>query len=417
MLIKTILNKCHKLKSFVYKSVELAIYRGAEVLDITVVPRKNGLAICSGCHKPAPGYDRLNVRRFEFIPLWGYRTFLLYQMRRVDCPTCGIKVEEVPWAQGKKELTKVYMQYLAFWARKLSWKEVAETFHTSWEKVFHSVEYLVEWGLAHRCLDKIKAIGVDEIAYQLGHKYLTVVYQIDSGYTRLLWVGQERTEATIRSFFEFYGEARSKQLQFVCSDMWPAYLKVIKESASQALHILDRFHIVAKLNKSLDEIRAAEHKQLKADGYEPVLTKARWCLLKRKENLTEKQEIKLKTVLKYNLKSVRGYLLIQEFQVFWNYVSPHWAGKYLDRWCTRVMRSKLEPMKKVAKTVRRHKPLILNWFKARKAYSSGKVEGLNTKIKLTMRKSYGFRTYRCAEISLYHVLGKLPEPKMTHRFY
>ena len=338
-------------------------------------------------------------------------------MRRVDCPTCGVKVEEVPWAQGKKELTKVYMQYLAFWARKLSWKEVAETFHTSWEKVFHSVEYVVEWGLAHRCLDKIKAIGVDEIAYQLGHKYLTVVYQIDSGYTRLLWVGQERTEATIRSFFEFYGEARSKQLQFVCSDMWPAYLKVIKECANQALHILDRFHIVAKLNKSLDEIRAAEHKQLKADGYEPVLTKARWCLLKRKENLTEKQEIKLKTVLKYNLKSVRGYLLIQEFQVFWNYVSPHWAGKYLDRWCTRVMRSKLEPMKKVAKTVRRHKPLILNWFKARKAYSSGKVEGLNTKIKLTMRKSYGFKTYRCAEISLYHVLGKLPEPKMTHRFY
>ncbi len=337
-------------------------------------------------------------------------------MRRVECKTCGVKVEQVPWADGKKELTKVYMQFLANWARKLSWKEVACIFNTSWEKVFHAVEYVVEWGKAHRPLDNIKAIGVDEVAYQTGHKYLTVVYQIDRDNTRLLLVGQERTEATIRSFFSFFGAQRSQQLKYVCSDMWQPYVKAIAEYASQALHILDRFHIVAMLNKAIDEVRASEHKQLQAAGYEPVLKKTRWCLLKRKENLTEKEEIKLNTVLQYNLKSVRGYLLREEFQVFWDYISPHWAGKYLDRWCTRVMRSKIEPMKKVAKTVRRHKPLILNWFRAKKAFSSGIVEGLNTKIKLTTRKSYGFRTYKCAEIALYHALGKLPEPETTHRF-
>ncbi len=309
-------------------------------------------------------------------------------MRRVECKTCGVKVEQVPWADGKKELTKVYMQFLASWARKLSWKEVACIFNTSWEKVFHAVEYVVEWGKAHRPLDNIKAIGVDEVAYQTGHKYLTVVYQIDRDYTRLLWVGQERTEATIRRFFSFFGAQRSQQLEYVCSDMWQPYVKAIAEYASQALHILDRFHIVAMLNKAIDEVRASEHKQLQAAGYEPVLKKTRWCLLKRKENLTEKEEIKLNTVLRYNLKSVRGYLLREEFQVFWDYISPHWAGKYLDRWCTRVMRSKIEPMKKVAKTVRRHKPLILNWFRAKKAFSSGIVEGLNTRIKLTTRKSY-----------------------------
>ena len=120
--------------------------------------------------------------------------------------------------------------------------------------------------------------------------------------------------------------------------MWQPYVKAIAEFASQALHILDRFHIVAMLNKAIDEVRASEHKQLQADGYEPVLKKTRWCLLKRKENLTEKEEIKLNTVLQYNLKSVRAYLLREEFQVFWDYISPHWAGKYLDRWCTRVMR-------------------------------------------------------------------------------
>jgi len=417
MLIKTILNKVHKLKSFVYQDVVVGSHQGAEVLNVTVVPRKNSHAICSRCQKPAPGYDHQPERRFEFVPFWGIRVFLLYRMRRVQCKNCGVKVEQVPWADGKKELTKTYMQFLAFWAKKLSWKEVACSFNTSWEKVFHSVEYVVEWGKAHRCLDDIKAIGVDEVAYRIGHKYLTVVYQIDRGCTRLLWVGQERTETTIRNFFTFFGTQRSQRLEYVCSDMWQPYVKAIAEFASQALHILDRFHIVAMLNKAIDQVRASEHKQLQADGYEPVLKKSRWCLLKRQENLTEKEDIRLNTVLQYNLKSVRAYLLREEFQAFWDYVSPHWAGKYLDRWCTRVMRSKLEPMKKVAKTVRRHKPLILNWFKAKKVYSSGIVEGLNTKIKLTTRKSYGFRTYRCAEIALYHALGKLPEPEMTHRFY
>ena len=283
MLLKTILNKVHKLKSFVYQDVKIGCYQGTEVLNVTVVPRKNGHALCSGCQRPAPGYDHLTERRFEFVPFWGIRVFLLYRMRRVQCRTCGVKVEQVPWAHGKKELTKTYMQFLAFWAKKLSWKEVAYSFNTSWEKVFQSVEYVVEWGKAHRSLDNIKAIGVDEVAYQIGHKYLTVVYQIDRACTRLLWVGQERTEATIHSFFNDFGKERSQKLAFVCSDMWKPYVKAIAQYAGQALHILDRFHIVAMLNKAIDEVRASEHKQLQADGYEPVLKKSRWCLYRIKD--------------------------------------------------------------------------------------------------------------------------------------
>jgi transposase len=417
MLIKTILNKCHKFKSFVYQSVILAGYCGEEIIEVTIIPRKNSKAICSGCNTTAPGYDSLNERRFEFIPLWGYRVFFLYVMRRVNCKTCGIKVEQVPWAKGKKELTTTYMQYLAFWAEKMSWQEVARSFRTSWEKVFSAVEYIVEFGLANRSLEGITAIGVDEVAWQTGHSYLTVAYQIDRENTRLLWIGKDRTENTIRRFFEFLGPERSLRLEYVCSDMWRPYVKVIAELASNALHILDRFHIVAMLHKAIDEVRASEHKKLIADGYEPVLKKSRWCLLKRKQNLTKNQAVSLKTLLQYNLKSVRAYLLKEDFHAFWDYVSPAWAEKYLDKWCTRVMRSKIEPMKKVVKTIRRHKPLILNWFRAKKQFSSGIVEGLNTKIKLTTRKSYGFRTYRCTEIALYHALGKLPTPEMTHRFY
>ena len=168
---------------------------------------------------------------------------------------------------------------------------------------------------------------------------------------------------------------------------------------------------------AIDEVRASEARQRKEDGYEPVLKHSRWCLLKRPENRTDKQTVKLAELLKYNLRSVRAHLLREDFQRFWEYVSPDWAGKFLDQWYRRTMRSQLEPMKKVARTLRNHRELILNWFRAKGALSSGTVEGFNNKGKLTTRKSYGFRTYEAIEIALYHNLGRLPEPEFTHRFW
>jgi transposase len=309
------------------------------------------------------------------------------------------------------------MLFLARWARKLSWKETAESFHTSWEKVCHAVEYVVSWGLEHRTLAPIKAIGVDEIQYAKGHKYLTLVYQIDASLTRLLWVGQERTIETFEKFFTMIGPELSSKIEFVCSDMWKPYLRVIREKCSQALHILDRFHIVAKMNQALDDVRAAESRKMAQEGHEPLLKNSRWCVLKRKANLTGTQKFRLRDLLRYNLQTVRAYLLKEDFQQFWEYASPTWAGTFLDFWCYQTMHSRIEPMKKIAKMLRAHRELILNYFKAKKQFSSGVVEGLNNKAKVTMRKSYGFRTFRITELALYHSLGKLPEPELTHEFF
>ncbi|MBI2778237.1 MAG: ISL3 family transposase, partial [Gammaproteobacteria bacterium] len=278
------------------------------------------------------------------------------------------------------------------------WDETAEIFHASWESVFRSVEMAVEWGRAHQDLTGIHSIGVDEIAWQRGHRYLTLVYQIDSHCKRLLWIGEKRTVKTLLRFFRWFGKERSGDLKYICSDMWKPYLKVIAKKAEGALHILDRFHIMAHLGKAIDEVRAQEAREMKAKGYEPVLTKSRWLLLKRPENLSDKQEIRLSELLQYNLKSIRGYLLKEEFQLFWGYLSPHWAGQFLDKWCTKTMRSKIEPMKKVARRLRGHRELLLNWFRAKGQLSSGVVEGFNTKAKLTSRKSFGFRTFHGVEI-------------------
>ena len=127
--------------------------------------------------------------------------------------------------------------------------------------------------------------------------------------------------------------------------------------------------------------------------------------------------MKLREVLRYNLKSVRAYLYKEDFQRFWGYESPVWAGKFLDQWCKDVMRSKIDPLKKFVGTLRNHRELLLNYFRAKKAFSSGIVEGLNNKAKVTMRKAYGYKTYEMLELSLYHVLGKLPEPQLTHKFF
>jgi len=342
---------------------------------------------------------------------------LLYCMRRVDCRACGVRVEAVPWGIGKHQLTKAYMLFLAHWARKLSWQETAVSFRTTWDKVCQSVEYVVQWGIEHRQLGSIAAIGVDEIQYAKGHKYLTLVYQIEQHCTRLLWIGRERTVASFEQFFALIGEELAGRIEFVCSDMWQPYLTVIRERCSQAIHILDRFHIVAKMNTALDQVRAGEARRLARDGYEPILKKTRWCVLKRRANLTGQQRFRLRDLLRYNLRTARAYLLKEDFQQFWEYESPSWAGKFLDEWCCQVMRSRIEPMKKIARTLRSHRTLILNYFRARKQYSSGVVEGLNNKAKLTMRKSYGFRTFHVTETALYHALGKLPEPDVAHRFF
>src|ERR1700682_5204091 len=168
MELITILNRCHPLRGFVYQQAHFSADKKS--IEVAVRPRKGSVAICSRCHLPAPGYDQLGERRFEFIPLWGFLVFLLYT---------------------------------------------------------------------------IDAIGVDEIQYSKGHKYLTLVYQIDIGITRLLWVGKERTIQSFQGFFTTMGQEIVSKIVFICSDMWEPYLKVIREKCSEALHIRDRFHIVA----------------------------------------------------------------------------------------------------------------------------------------------------------------------------
>jgi transposase len=283
--------------------------------------------------------------------------------------------------------------------------------------VCHAIRSVVDHGLEHRNLDGITSIGVDEVSVGKGQNYVTLVYQIDAGMRRLLWIGKDRTVKTFLRFFMEFGKERAAAIKYVCSDMWKPYLKVIAKKIPWALNILDRFHIMKKFGEAIDDVRRKEVSRLEQNGYEPVLTKSRWLLLKRPENLSCTQKGYLRTLLQYNLQSVRAYLLREEFQKFWTYTSIPWARKFLHEWIRTAMLSRIEPMKKVARMLRSHEQLIMNWFVVQGTLSSGIVEALNNTVKLTIKKSYGFRQYENLKYALYHKLGELPVPKFTHEFF
>lgn len=254
MLVKTILNRVQKHRSFVYGTTRLLEEYDHLVLEVDIHPRANGSAVCSGCKRRRPGYDRLPPRRFEFVPLWGIVVYFVYMMRRVNCPTCGIVVESVPWARGKSPLTTTYAWFLARWAKRLSWMDVSRAFNTSWDSVFRAVKMAVEWGRERVDLSGIRAIGIDEMAWAKGHEYVTVVYQLDEGRRRLLWIGGKRRAKTLLGFFRWFGKERTANLRFICSDMWKPYLKVIAKKAGQALRARP-VPIAMHLSKAIDAPR------------------------------------------------------------------------------------------------------------------------------------------------------------------
>ena len=208
MQLKTILNRVLRHRAFVYVAAQLVETVAGPIVEVPLRARANSRRRCSRCERPGPGYATLAQRRFEFVPLWGIKVLFLYAPRRVSCVSCGVRVEALPWALGKHRLTTVYAWFLARWAKRLSWKEVAVVFQTSWDNVFHAVEMAVDWGRAQRDLGGITAIGVDEVQWQRGHRYLTLVYQIATHCKRLLWVSKERRGKTLLGFFRWFGAER-----------------------------------------------------------------------------------------------------------------------------------------------------------------------------------------------------------------
>jgi len=423
LTVKTLFRHVQDLAGFVVKSINNFLDDAEPRIEVVLEVHANHKRRCSCCLKPGRIHDKLPERRWHYVPIWNIPVYLWYAPRRVICPVRGAPtVEAMPWSRGKSPYAEAYMIFLARWARHLSWKTTATMFNASWDAVFRSVKWVVEWGLEHRDLLGVTALGVDELHWGRGKKgenFLTLIYQIDSGSRRLLHVGVRRTEATLREglrTLETQHAGFLAGIKVVCSDMWKPFLKVVASMCHNAINVLDPFHIAKHLNEALDQVRRGEQARLRTKEERARAKGGRFLLLKRSTNVRGKARVKLNAVLASLGATSRAWELKESFRRFWLYRSPTWAAAYLKAWTTRAMRSRLEPMKKVARMLRAHEELLLNYFRAKRQYNSGVVEGLNNKARVSLAHSFGHRSSEILKLVLYHTLGKLPEPHCSHKF-
>jgi transposase len=417
--VKTILNRIQHFPGFVYESILLEGPQDHPRIGVYLSANERIRSQCGQCGKRCAGYDHLPKRRWGFVPLWNLPVDFHYTPRRVECAQCGVVEELIPWSEGKRPLTKTLMVFLAGWAKRMSWKDVSRAFGASWDAVYESVAWVVQWGLAHRILGKVEAIGVDEIHWRKGKasgNFLTLIYQIDLGSRRLLWSGPRRTMRTLRTGFKELGVEFVAGLKYVCSDMWRPYRSVIAKMVPQALHILDRFHITALTNKAVDQVRRGEMARL-SKLQSSNLKGMRWNLLKNSTRVLGNARKKLQAILASQLDTARAWSLKEALRKLWDYRSLSHARCYLQAWILLASRSRIAPIVKVAKTLKAHQDILLNWFRAKGEFSSAAVEGMNNKIRIVTRRAYGFRSCFTLQVALYHNLGGLPEPPMTHKFF
>jgi len=407
MLVESIIKKTLGVKSHRISRVD--IEEGSLVAFI--VSRKGSRPTCSVCGRKAPCYDTLSERSWRHVPCWGIPVFFRYSPRRCSCARCGVKVEAMPWSLGKSRLSLPFIVVLSSFARILSWEEVARLFGVHWNTVRASVLHSVEYGLTHRDLSGVLLIGVDEISRRKGHTYITNVYDLES--KRLIWTGEGRDCATLERFFDDYGEEPTARIKGICCDMWAPYFDAIEKKAPEALVVFDKFHIVRHLIDAVDKVRKMEAIEKKKDNPE-LLDGTKYIWLKNPWNLTPKQRERLGQLEKLNLKINRAYLLKESFRHFWDYLYPESARKFLKKWFWWATHSRLVPMRDFAWMLRNHEDDLMNFFKLR--ITGGVIEGLNRKAKVVSQRAYGYRTFDTFKLALYHVMGQLPMPELTHRF-
>jgi len=408
MLVKSIARKTLGIKDHVIKKV----VEEDESLMIHLDLRRRRKLPCSTCKTPGRVRDRLKPRTWKHVPLWGIAVFLVYAPARVDCHVCGkIRVEDIPFSKGKCRTTTAMQSFLAAWCKLLAWDVVAQQFGVHWNTVAAAVRHAVAYGLAHRSLEGVRCIGIDELSRKKGHVYVTNVYDLVG--KRLLWSGAGRSKETLKEFFKEHGKVLKDGVKGVCCDMWQPYIDMVTEHLPDATLVFDKFHITQHLLQAVDQVRRDEARELKKTNPE-LLKRSRFIWLKNPENLTDKQRSRLGHLEKLNLRCNRAYLLKESFREFWEYQRKGWARRFLKKWFWWATHSRLKPMRDFAWMLRRHEEGILNYFDLR--ISNGAVEGMNNKAKVVSHRCYGFRTADNYITALYHALGDLPEPEMVHRF-
>lgn len=348
--------------------------------------RKRGEFVCSGCRETVErGYDS-RKQYLRDLSCFEYSTYLSLDKFRVDCPSCGVRVEELSFARVFSHCTKRFEDYVAKLCEILPVSQVAELLNLDWKTVKEiDKRYLTE-KFSHPDYSSLKILAIDEVSYKSGHKYLTVVLDLEK--TKVVWVGEGRSKETLDKFFSEIGEDKAKEIRAIATDMWDPYLASISEYAPWAKVVFDKFHVIAEYSRMIDRVRNEEYRAASESG-KKVIEGSKYLLLKNEQNLKQNQKERLKELLSVNEVLNTVYILKDELKMLWQCRSEEEAASFLEAWVGKARASANEELSKFAKKLLRYSYGLINH--AVYPINSAKLEGVNNKIKVIKRRSYGFR--------------------------
>lgn len=368
-------------------------------LDLTIDFKRGATFGCPHCNEGNCPVHDTRERQWRHLDFFQYETYIHSRVPRVNCPQCGIRQVEVPWARPGTGFTLLFEMLVLQLSREMTISAIADLTRVYPNRIWRILDHYVERARKDVDLSEFHVLGIDEFSVSKGHSYVTAFSDIEA--SRVLYLAGTRRKEVVGEFAKDLKDRGVEPgvVDWVCCDMWDPYLYGIETYLPQASVVFDRFHIMKMMNAALEKVRWAEQKDTR------MLKKTRFLWLKNPLKLTEQQTVKLGDLTKLDLKTARAYRIKLALARFWEITFPSDAERYLKQWYFWATHSRLEPVIAVAKAIKRSWQGVLNYTNSR--ITNGVVEGLNSKIKTAMKRAYGFKSLNYLRTIVYLVAGRL----------
>lgn len=368
---------------------------------------------CPECGCELGVYDHQAERTWRHLDSCQFLTYLHARPPRVSCPEHGVRQVVLPWAQAGSRFTNLFEALAIDVLLAANVKRAAGILRISWDEAWHLMERAVLRGRTAKGDGLPRRIGIDEKAIAKGHRYMTLVCDLEAATVE--YIGEGRKEASLSAYFDGFTQDAREAVEAVSLDMWPAYINACRDKipGADTKMVFDRFHIMRHVIEAVDKVRRLEHQALKKAG-DDTLSKSKYLWLTNPENLTDKARERFAALQSAELKTGRAWALKEALRTLWGYTSETWAAKFWKRWYFWATHSQLPSMIEAAKLIARHLPNVFTYFTHR--ITNAVAEGLNSKIATVQKRACGYRNPEHFKIAVFFHCGGLNmyPAAMTH---
>lgn len=373
-------------------------------VDVYLTHTEGTRFACPECGSEHGIYDHADERQWRHLDSCQFRTLLHARPPRVKCPEHGVRQARLPWAEPGSRFTLLFEALAIDVLLSTDVKKAATLLRLTWDEAWHIMERAVVRGRGAKPEAMPSMIGVDEKAIAKGHRYMTLVCDLQQATVE--YIGDERRESSLRAYFAAFDLEARQALQAISLDMWPAYINACRQDVPDAEQkmVFDRFHIMRHVVEAVDTVRKREHKALLESG-DTTLTKSKYLWLYSAENVPERSRERFDTLKGAHLKTARAWALKESLRELWDCRYERQAAAFWKRWYLWATHSRLPPMIAAAKTIAKHLPNVLTYFKH--PISNAMAEGLNSKIATIQKRACGYRNAAHFKIAVYFHCGGL----------